>query len=695
MASRVPDEDGLTGDQALLSLAHERFSKVRTVEAEWRRDASEELNFVSGRHWRDEEKAARKDRPCLVFDRISPSISQVTNDARQSQIEGRFTAVGGGADQKTAEILQGLSRNIDQDSGADVAYMTAYEYAVKIGRGWWRINIEYEDGDSFEQKILITRIANPFSVYPDPAAEQWDYSDMRFAFITEDLDRSIFKELYPDSLAGSLTDYTGIGDTVRDEWFPKGAVRVAEYWWVEIQETKIAQLSDGRVVPVDEVPEGLYIVNTRKKRTRIVHQALITGSEVLSESVWPGQWIPLVPVLGREIIKDGRRTLGGMIRPAMDSNLMFDYIASKIAEGFGLSALSQFLVAQGQLDGLEQRWADANRLASPYLEYKTTDAQGNQVPAPQRITPQINMGELSAGLRIFSDATKADLATFDASLGAPGPEQSGRAILARQREGDNAHFNYHDNLRRSMRHSTKIELDLFPHIYSEARMITILDPDGNSKSVMVNAPTIYQGLETIFRVGKDHIGASRYDVTLGSGRSYASRREQAAEQLPALAQAMPIIGQRAPDLVIMGTDLPGKELIAERIRPPDIQQDQDGQPVIPPQAMQTMAQQQQVIQALTAKSEALERTLQAKVMEIESRERIALIEAKAGILRAEIASKSSEMQTLAKLDHGAVEHQLDLRADLLHSGVTIEQDASGQPVNAVQPGPPAAEPPQQ
>lgn len=674
--ARKHEESG-TPDELLLHEAHERFLKVKEWESAWRQKSVTELDFLELDHWKESDRALRDGLPCLSFDRIGPSIDQVVNDARQAPPEGKITPVGGGADKYTAEVLQGLVRNIDQDSSAEISYMTAYEYAVKIGRGWWRIRFAFEDEESWKQKLLIERIPNPFSVYPDPAAQQFDYSDMMYCFVTEDLDLGIFRQEYgDDTIAGGLADLVSTGDRQQDEWYPKGAVRVAEYWWVEITESTTCRLADGSGVPLADVPEGAIVIDKRTVRKRTVKWAKITGAEVLDQGVWPGKWIPLVPVLGREVIKKGRRTLRGMIGPAMDSNLMFDFIASKIAEGFGLAPISQWLMAVGQVENLESSWQEANRKPKPYLLYNPADVNGNLLPPPQRITPQINMGELTAGLKIFADSTKADLSTFDANLGAPGPEQSGKAILARQKEGDNAHFNYLGNLRRSIRHSVLIELDLIPHIYNEQQAITITDPDGSNHEIAINQETFYKGLTRIFNIGKDKIGPARFDVVVGEGISYASQRAQMASDLVQMAQSMPIVGQRAPDLIAkaLGAD---DELVL-RLKPADVAGNEDGQAPIPPQIQQKLAMDQQVIQHLMASVQALESTIKAKILELESKERISSQNNATKVYTAEALSKDAAVAHLAELDHAGIKHDLAIRADLLHDKMTIEADASQQ-----------------
>ena len=671
-------------DLALLEEAQERFRRVTSWDAEWRRRAQEELNFVDGlEHWDGGMKEERKGRPCLTFDRIGPSIDQVVNDARQSPPEAKVSPVGDGADKDLADILEGLIRNIDQDSSAQIAYLTAYEHAVKVGRGWWRVNFVYEDEESTQQKIVIERIPNLFSVYPDPAAEKFDYSDMRWCIVTEDLDKDLFDSLYPDSQTSTYSNYEGIGDKIRTEWFPKGTVRVAEYWWVEIKTEHVAwiQMGTGATQKLTArgkkelndliAQSGGTLVNRRMVERRQVKGAKITGAEVLDRWDWPGKWIPLVPVLGKEIIKDGKRQLRGMVRPQMDANLYFDYLISKEAETVGLASIVQWLVAEGQIENHEYEWAQANRRAIPFLQYKT-EINGKPLAPPIRIFSEPPLGAITGAVTHADEAQKYAAATWNPSLGAPGPETSGRAIGLRQRESDNAHFNFHDNLGRSMRHSGRIVIDLIPHIYSEARAITIFDPDKGNKQVKINQPTIIQGLQKMFDVQALRQGPLRYDCTISSQPSYASRRAETADRMLQSLQYLPVMAQRAPDLVAKALQLP--EEISDRIRPPDVQATDDGQMPVPPQVQAMMAQQNQIIQLQGQQLQMLIREREAKILELESRERIAAQNNRAKIEAAAIAGKSAIASQIAQQDHDRVESELDRRERLIHNDVDFTQD---------------------
>lgn len=688
-----PEED-------FLSEAQDRFARIVSSENAWRRDAKEELEFTDGlKHWSESMRAERTGRPCLTFDRITPAIKQVVNSARQSPPEPEVIAVGGGADKETAQIIQGLFRNIDNDSGSETVFMTAYEHACKIGRGWWRVLFDWETDDpasqeAFLQKLKLQRVPNPFSIYPDPACLEFDYSDMEYLFATEDVDRDLFKELYADEYektlarmdgAGAGVGYEAVGDRIKSDWFPNGAVRIAEYWYKKRTKRKIHLLENNTVVGDAELYDAIPKATRELHETRIFC-AKITGGDVIRRWEWPGKSIPFVPVIGDEVWKDGKRSVRGMIRPAMDANLSYDFMRSKQAESIALAPIAPVMAAVGSLGQFEAMWADANRKAYAVLPY-FHEVNGKPFPPPTRLnTADAQVQAITLAIAHAESDIEAMTQTYKPDLGAPSSEASGRAILARQREGDNAHFNYHDNLARSIRRTGLIELDLIPLVYSEERTITIFDPDQKVRSVQVNAATMAQGVQRIYDLAQTH-GAARYDVVMKSGSSYATRRQEGAAALMDLAKFMPEPMSRALDLLVGYLDIPGQDALAARLRPADIP-GEDG-----PSQQALMAQNKQmqtVIQQLTQSVNALSDKMLQERVKLASQERVAIHGDMSGILEALIKAKSSGAEALLA---EVAETLRQREAALAASDETANPDSKGsgpaQAAPAAQPAPQA------
>jgi flagellar biosynthesis/type III secretory pathway chaperone len=255
------------------------------------------------------------------------------------------------------------------------------------------------------------------------------------------------------------------------------------------------------------------------------------------------------------------------------------------------------------------------------LEYD--DVKG--APPPQRQpfsgTP---VGVINEALAA-SDDMKAIMGMYDASLGQRSNETSGKAILARQREGDVGTFHFQDNLHRAIRHGGRILIDLAPKVYSTARVIRIIGPDKKPKMVQVgpaDSEPMINGVEKIydFTVG-------RYDLRVDAGPSFTTRREEAASQMMELIRVMPEAAPIIGDLLAENLDWPGAQEIAKRLKtllPPQLQTNEQGQPgqpqgapAVPPQIVEQAKQiigdlQQQLQQANGELKKALEDNFEAK-----------------------------------------------------------------------------------
>jgi hypothetical protein len=72
-----------------------------------------------------------------------------------------------------AELYNGIIRQIEYLSSAEIAYDTAYMHAVSCSIGFFRIITKYSDDNSFEQDIFIKRVLNPMSIHYDPMAQEF------------------------------------------------------------------------------------------------------------------------------------------------------------------------------------------------------------------------------------------------------------------------------------------------------------------------------------------------------------------------------------------------------------------------------------------------------------------------------------------------------------------------------------------
>ena len=548
-----------------LSDIREAFKVCEEAEAENRHQAMDDLEFGrQGFQWPEEVKKQRERdrRPCLTVNRMPTFIRRIVNDARMNKPSIKCHPVDSNADVETAKILNGLIRQIEVGSSADAAYATAIDDAVSMGFGYFRVDMDFARNDTFERDIKIDRIMNPFSVYRDPRSTAVDSSDWNLCFVTELLTHDEFEASYPDA---EKTDFESQSFEQRDNlWYTSDTVRVAEYWTREEVDREIVLLTDGQILDTDVFEEqrdffemsGIMPVQSRMSKSQKVKQCIVTGSEIISEIDWSGRYIPIVPVYGEEVVVGENRNFHSLIHFAKDSQQMYNFWRTAAAELVALAPKAPWIGPVGSFNTDQAKWATANSTNHAFIEF-----DGNQAPLRQAFAG-VPAGAIQEALN-SSDDMKSVIGMMDNSNGNMPGELSGKALAAKQREGDVATYHFVDNLSRAIRHCGRIIVDLIPHVYTEARVLRILGEDNAPQSVAVNQPIQTEGEEQprIY-----DLTTGKYDIIVKAGPSFGTQRQEAAEQMMLLIQQFPQAAPIIGDLVAKNLDWPGADEMAERLQ---------------------------------------------------------------------------------------------------------------------------------
>ena len=695
--------------------AKDRFALVVSAENEQRKRELEDLEFDAGNQWPDEVKAARGGqvvdgvpipaRPMLTINKLDQPIQLIINQQKNARLGIEVRPDSEDASDDTAEVLQGLIRHIEVQSRADLARSWAFERAVKCGRGFYRVLKRFADesGQEFDQELVIDRILNQGAVYLDPYAQQPDWSDGEWAIISTMMPADRYKKEFPESaLAASLDDtFASLGDS-GDHWYGttddgQQAVRVVEYFVVErVPKERVAYLNDrGQLVTAwaDELPEGLDPASIQQRRMteqRSVKWYKLNGTEILEEQDWDGQYIPIIPVIGREQNIDGKRKWVGIVHPSKDGQRLFNYAVSTAVETAALEPKAPFIGYEGQFEGHEQAWAQANIRNFPYLEVKPITLGGQVVPLPQRNTAGANLGPSLALVDQADAYIKSTTFVYDPSLGSSAGSRSGRAVLALQQQADIGNSNYLENLASvSMTYEAKVLLDLIPKIYDRpGRVARILGTDDEVKQVVLNAPfsTTDSGRPVPMRPGfppsppgpggrprnikRFDLAQGKYVATVSIGKAYRTRVEQGADELAQVLQASPNLMPLIGDLYFKYRDFPGHLEIARRLKklaPPEVREDDEE---IDPQQLkaqveQIKAESGQMIEQMTAQLQELTKVIESKVIEQQAQIQKAQIDAQARVRVAEIQAEAQLAVADQKVTSGDLKAQLSSETTLL------------------------------
>lgn len=554
----MPDES-----KDVISLATKRFQLAAEAEGPWRKEALVDIKFHAGTHgdqsyqWPDSYQSARATdgRPCHTINRLPSFTSQVINQQRLANQTIQINPVDEGADEETAEALTGVLRHIQTAGYADVevARDTAFANSVYCGQGYYRFRTDYVQAGSWQQEILCDYIRNPLTVYRDPMARRPDKRDMTFAFLVQDFDKDDYDRLYPDSAVASMTNFQSVGDEMRTQWFPNGAVRVAEYY--ELIETR------KKVSP----PHGGPAV-WRSDFQVIWRQ--INAVEVLDTRPIPGTRIPVIPIIASELDIDGKTDFKGMIRDGREPQRLFNVWFTAVTEQIMTGSKSPWLVDAKAIEGFEAIWRNANKANYAFLPYHSRDPKTQrQLERPVRDTAEPPIEAMVQALGLADNALKSVMQLYDASLGQRGPEQSGRAILARKEQGEIGNANYADNFKRALISEGQLLLDWIPIVYEKATLLRIIGKNGQPQQIVLHggdeeaaqALAARRGIEQIYDAS-----LGRYEVTVSVGPSFVSKRAEAVQNMTELMKVIPpeMAAVTAPRMV-KELDFPGAHALSE------------------------------------------------------------------------------------------------------------------------------------
>ncbi len=632
-------------DKDTLSQDRDEFKSCMESETKQRKASQDDLEFaLLEKQWPEADRAQREEdgRPVLITNYLPAFLKQVTNDARLSRPAINVKPMGGEATKSTAEILSDIVRNIEAQSQAPAVYDTAFEFAVACGFGYFRVNVDYACDDEWDQDITLSRISNPFSVYGDYEGKEATSIDWNRAFVTDWYSKTAFERKWgKDAKASSFEDDSS-GD-YDEEWFKDKRIRVAERWLRDEVPATLVKLTDGTVMLADEYmrqkpnfdAQGLTVQGERETRTYKVKQRLITGTDILEENDWLGKFIPIIPMYGEEVNINGKRHFISLVRRAKDAQRMVNYWKTVSTELVALAPKAPYIGAVGQFDTDAAKWQTANRINWDHIEY---DVIAGQPPPQRQPFAGVPTGALQMEMGAHDDM-KTIMGLHDASLGARSNETSGKAIMARQREGDVSTYNFVDNRNRAVEHGGRIIIDLIPKVFSAERIMRCIQEDGSTYIVPVNQPVAnkdeyervmqppqpmgpmdpgagvqpdsggppeYVKLPPEEEMASMHpeqmaqlkaitkvfdLTTGKYDVVVTAGPSFTSRREEASQQMMEFIRIFPASAPLIGDLLAKNLDWPGAEQVSERLKamlPPQAQSQVN--PMV--QQLQQMLQQQ-------------------------------------------------------------------------------------------------------
>ena len=570
----------------VIKRAKKRFNRTANWESIARSRSLDDLRFAegdsyNGYQWPNDIRSGRdiKQKPSLTINQARQHNLQIINDIRKNKPAIKFRPVGNGASAASARIFDALAKHVEYQSDADSVYGHAGQFQVKCGIGYFRITTDWAHEESWEQEIYIRKILDPRGVYIDPDAKMDDKSDMRFAFIFEDVSKEVFNKLYPE-----FKDHAPISPlTISEGWITPEHIRICEYYEVVSDTDKLHSFIDSnsgetRSVLESKMTKRLARLSTDDPNTKVrtikttkVMYYFIVGDLVVEEQEWIGRYIPIVPMIGEETIIDGQLDRKGHTRAMLDAQRMYNYYASSAVEFGALQGKTPWIAPAQAIEGYEVMWNNANMEDFSVMTWNHKDDDGEPIPKPERAQPPVQAPLYLQGMQLAQDQMMQTSGQHKAEMGEQDNSRTGLAIQERQKQADTATYHFIDNQTKAIRFCGRILLDLFPKIYDSKRVITILDEEGKDFELTIDpeaAKAYHEELaedgSVIKRVLNPTVGL--YTVRADAGPSFSTQREEAWNMLGQILTQAPTLTSIIGDLLLRNGDFPLAEEAADRLR---------------------------------------------------------------------------------------------------------------------------------
>jgi len=546
------------------------LSSCQQTESDNRDNAREAHLFVDKKdgQWEPQWWTSNVDKPRYTFDQVSPIVSQISSEIEQADFDIRVSPSGGDATKDIAMTYDGIIRNVENLSSAKQIYAQACRGMVTSGFDAWRVSQKYADDNSFDQDLMLEKIANPIDrVWFDSSAELQDKSDSRYAFVLHPMAPDEYENRWPEGSGESVSQ-----DRDGDAYFDKAeAVVVGEFLYLESEDKELVMMSNGQVHEVDDDFEsvvddlkkiGVTEIKRRTRKGHIVCSRYFDGKDWLEEAKKTVfNRIPVVPVYGNFKIFENKTIYYGVVQKLLDPQRVLNYALSREIEEGALAPRAKYWMTPGQAAGHEKTLQTLNTNADPVQFY-------NQDPEAPGIPQQQGGAQINGGLRTIAQAMQgmmnASSGMFAANMGDNPNAQSGVAIRQLQNKGDNATYNYTRAMEIAIGATGRLLKDAIPKVYDTQRVVRVLREDDTYNMTDINNQIIDEQTGKI--VTLNDLSQGIYDVICKAGASFKNRQQETVEAITKLAQVDPTLMQMAGDLLLQNISTPAATQISERKR---------------------------------------------------------------------------------------------------------------------------------
>jgi hypothetical protein len=598
------DEPTLTGDARIIHRARQRFLRCKTYYDEAYKNSLEDTKFANADdrnkyQWPDHVLNKRKTKPSLTINIVQPHNDLVINEAMQNRASVRVRATGGDATADAAEGMQALIDRTENISTATIAYRNAITEQITGGFGYLTLDTKFISDKSWDQDVFIKSPTDPRAIYLDPDTKEPDGCDAWFGFEFDRMPRDKFNREHPrfKNKVGKST--LGADDVL---WLSENHVLVALYYEREAKNDELIsyKLADGTEFTghrsrmekdsgpelvdqlIEQIDNGEIEGRYRDVITQCVNWYLIGGDCILKrgdkpDTRWIGSYIPIIPCYGRKTVIEGKMDCKGHTRAQISAQQMLNYNASGQVQFGALQSKTPYVGPSRAFEANEKMWATANVEDYAYLPYddwaQDEGEPGRTINKPERQEPPQISPVFAQGMQDAERWAMMVTGQWQQMQGQDNPQgaESGRAINARQRQGNVATYHFTEHQYDMWRYLGKQLIDIYPKLYDTKRILHVEGEDDSKKIINIDPDQV----EAIKKLKKEtdtaeeiifNPNVGEYEVVSDPGPNYATQRQQAWDAMTQIIAQNKELTAIMGDLALKNGDFAGAQEMAERVK---------------------------------------------------------------------------------------------------------------------------------
>jgi hypothetical protein len=589
--SSVTPKNGNNGSKLTARKIWGFYYEGRDLSSKFRKEADRDCQYYDNEQWTEEEKQELDDRgqPATVFNRIKPTIDLILGTEAKARVD--FHA----APRKNAGITdaqiatESLKYVMDQNEGE---YLISSAFESEIKAGWQWIELSKND-DPFKEIVKASLVPRDELIW-DPLAKEFNKSDGKYmirpkwleledgvakfprkrevlemAVSTEEIEP--FNE-QPYHSTEAEADRPGVASW-RDapvsitEWVDKTRKRVKllecwykvpqEVWLIDNEETGDVEEFDPKKLTQVLLTPGAKLI---KKWLRKVRLCIVAGNEIIQDGPSPHRHneYPFVPFWAYLKDKDGSPY--GLIRQLRDPQ---DEINKRRSKALHLMNSRQVIATSDVIDQKQNDWKEvAEAINDPEGIIKLDSQKFSQGGKFEIISPAAIIEVQSK----FMEEAKREIEEAGVNRELQGLQsnaQSGRAIIARQIQGNTMLGKPFDNYRRSRQLLGQLTWAMIQQYWTKPKSIRVTDKLGNYSFIDVNQRVDIDGKVFI----RNDITRAKVDIVIDEQAFNATIRQSLADQMFELITKLPPeVSLLLLDEVVDFIDLPNKERMMQKIQ---------------------------------------------------------------------------------------------------------------------------------